>query len=45
VVGYSRLMAADEAGTHGRLKALRRDFIELTIAEHRGRVASAAPSH
>ena len=28
VVGYSRLMAADEAGTHARLKALRQDFIE-----------------
>jgi adenylate cyclase len=39
VVGYSRLMAVDEAGTHARLKALRKDFIEPTIAEHRGRVA------
>jgi class 3 adenylate cyclase len=39
VVGYSRLMAADEAGTHARLKALRRHFIEPTIAEHHGRVA------
>ena len=25
VVGYSRLMAVDEAGTHQRLKALRKD--------------------
>jgi adenylate cyclase len=39
VVGYSRLMAADEAGTHARLKALRQDFIEPKIAEHHGRVA------
>lgn len=38
VVGYSRLMAADEKGTHVRFKALRQGFIELTIAEHRGRV-------
>jgi adenylate cyclase len=39
VVGYSRLMAADEKGTHGRLKALRQDFIEPKVAEHHGRVA------
>ena len=39
VVGYSRLMAADEAGTHARLKALRQDFIEPKITEHHGRVA------
>jgi adenylate cyclase len=39
VVGYSRLMAVDEAGTHARLKALRQDFIEPKIAEHQGRVA------
>jgi TolB-like protein/class 3 adenylate cyclase/Tfp pilus assembly protein PilF len=39
VVGYSRLMAIDEQGTHARLKALRQDFIEPTIAEHHGRVA------
>jgi adenylate cyclase len=39
VVGYSRLMAVDEARTHERLKALRQDFIEPKIAEHHGRVA------
>jgi adenylate cyclase len=39
VVGYSRLMAVDEAGTHARLKALRKDFIEPRIAKHHGRVA------
>jgi TolB-like protein/Tfp pilus assembly protein PilF len=38
VVGYSRLMGEDEAGTHARLKALRKDFIEPKIAEYRGRV-------
>jgi adenylate cyclase len=37
VVGYSRLMAADEAGTHAHLKALRRELIEPTIAAHHGR--------
>jgi TolB-like protein/class 3 adenylate cyclase/tetratricopeptide (TPR) repeat protein len=38
VVGYSRLMAADEQGTHARLKALRQEFLEPKIAEHHGRV-------
>ena len=38
VVGYSRLMAADEKGTHVRLKALRKDFLEPKTAEHHGRV-------
>jgi hypothetical protein len=38
VVGYSRLMEADEAGTHARLKALRKEYIEPRIAEHHGRV-------
>ena len=38
VVGYSRLMAADEAGTHARLKALRKEFIEPKIGEHHGRL-------
>jgi adenylate cyclase len=38
VVGYSRLMAADEKGTHARLKTLRKDFIEPIIAEHHGRI-------
>jgi adenylate cyclase len=31
-------MAIDEEGTHARLKALRREFIEPTTAEHRGRI-------
>jgi adenylate cyclase len=38
VVGYSRLMEADEALTHARLKALRQDLIEPAIARHKGRV-------
>ena len=38
VVGYSRLIGADEEGTIERLKALRTELIDLKIAEHRGRV-------
>src|SRR5580692_6209434 len=38
VVGYSRLMGADEEGTHERLKAHLGELIEPKIAEHRGRV-------
>jgi TolB-like protein/Flp pilus assembly protein TadD len=38
VVGYTRLMGADEAGTLRRLTELRQDVIEPIIAEHRGRV-------
>ena len=37
VVGYSRLMGADEAGTLARLNILRRDHIDPTIAAHSGR--------
>jgi class 3 adenylate cyclase len=38
VVGYSRLMEADEAATHARLKALRKDLIDPAIARHKGRI-------
>ncbi len=38
VVGYSRLMGADEAGTLARLQKLRRDIIDPLIAEHGGRI-------
>jgi adenylate cyclase len=38
VVGYSRLMAADEARTFARLKVLRETFIEPKIGEYRGRI-------
>src|ERR1700738_2972739 len=38
VAGYSRLMGADEEGTHERLKALRRELTDPKIKEHRGRI-------
>ena len=38
VVGYSRLMGRDEAGTLAQLKELRSDFIDPKITEHHGRV-------
>src|ERR1700719_5150255 len=37
VVGYSRLMGIDEAGTLARLKAMRRDIVDPLIAAHSGR--------
>ena len=37
VVGYSRLMAADEAGTHAAFGAHREQLIEPQIAAHHGR--------
>ncbi len=38
VVGYSRLIRADEEGTLAALKALRADLIDPKIAEHHGRI-------
>ena len=38
VAGYSRLMGADEEGTHERLKAHLRQVVDPKIAEHRGRI-------
>jgi adenylate cyclase len=38
IVGYSRLAGADEEGTLTRLRALRSDLIDPTIAAHRGRI-------
>src|SRR5881398_826537 len=38
VVGYSRLMSMDEAGTLTALKDVRTGFIDGKIAEHQGRV-------
>jgi adenylate cyclase len=38
VVGYSRLARADEDRTLARLRALRSDLIDPTIALHHGRV-------
>src|SRR6516165_8212404 len=38
VAGYSRLMGADEEGTHERLKAHLRELVEPKIQEYRGRI-------
>ena len=38
VAGYSRLMGADEEGTHERLQAHFTEFVHPKIAEYRGRV-------
>ena len=38
VVGYSRLMVADEAGTLAQLKIHRKDLIGPKTAEYHGRV-------
>jgi adenylate cyclase len=34
IVGFSRLMGADEVGTLAALKAIRRELIDPTIASH-----------
>jgi adenylate cyclase len=38
VVGYSRLMSVDEAGTHARLKSCFSEIFEPKLVEHHGRV-------
>ena len=38
VAGYSRLMGADEEGTHERLKAHFRELVDPKIADHYGRM-------
>ena len=38
VVGYTRLMGADEAGTLRRMTELREEVLHPLIAEHRGRI-------
>jgi adenylate cyclase len=38
IVGYSRLMGADEEGTLAALQAHRRELIAPKMAEHRGRI-------
>ena len=40
VVGYSRLASADEDRRLARLRALRIDLIDLTIAVHHGRIVN-----
>jgi adenylate cyclase len=41
VAGYSRLMGADEVGTHEALKACRRDILDPAIAMYRGRIVKS----
>jgi len=38
VAGYSRLMGADEEGTHERLKAHRRELVDPKVTQHHGRI-------
>jgi TolB-like protein/class 3 adenylate cyclase/Tfp pilus assembly protein PilF len=38
VAGYSRLMGADEEGTHERVQAHLRELVDPKITEHRGRI-------
>jgi adenylate cyclase len=38
VAGYSRLMGADEEGTHERLRAHLGELVDPKITEHRGRI-------
>jgi adenylate cyclase len=38
VAGYSRLMGADEEGTHERLKEHLGELVNPKIGEHRGRI-------
>src|SRR5882762_9426197 len=38
VVGYSRLMGADEMGTLTSLKSHRRELVDSGISEHHGRI-------
>ena len=41
IVGYSRLMEGDEAGTLTTLKSLRAEIVDPKISEHKGRVFKA----
>src|ERR1041385_7301170 len=38
VVGYSRLMGIDEAGTPAAFKSIQTELVDRKIAEHQGRV-------
>lgn len=38
VVGYSRLMGANEVGTLAALKAIRREVVDPALSEHKGRI-------
>jgi class 3 adenylate cyclase/pimeloyl-ACP methyl ester carboxylesterase len=41
VAGYSRLMGADEEGTHAQLKGHRQTLVDPKIEEHRGRIVKS----
>jgi adenylate cyclase len=41
VAGYSRLMGADEEGTHERLRAHLRELIDPKVRQHRGRIVKS----
>ena len=38
IVGYSKLIRADEEGTIARVRALRRELVDPKVAEYSGRV-------
>jgi class 3 adenylate cyclase/TolB-like protein len=42
IVGYSRLIEADEEGTLARVTELRRDVIDPALARHRGRIVKTS---
>ena len=42
VVGYTRLMERDEAGTHARLRKIRSQVVDPKIATHGGRIVKTA---
>jgi len=42
VAGYSRLMGADEEGTHAQLRAHRNELCNPAIERHRGHIANTA---
>ena len=45
VAGYSRVMGADEEGTHERLKVHFRELVDLKIEEHHGRTVKLSLIH
>ena len=45
VVGYSKLIGRDEAGTLAQLQALRTEVIEPLIAQHAGLFKSVGDGH
>src|SRR5215468_6237729 len=42
IVGYSRLVGADDVGTLERVRALRCNLIDPAVAEHGGRIVNTA---